>query len=110
VCRSPSAAEPSILSILAEQAGTVVTHQELIARVWPTTVVEEANLRVHVASLRKVLGDSLEEPRFIASFWHLANSLTAAGAADESDGIDNVTAAITTIGQRFANTSVSFTA
>ncbi|WEF33819.1 ATP-binding protein [Pseudoduganella chitinolytica] len=44
-----------ILATLATAAGATVTKAELIARVWPDTVVEEANLRVHVAALRKAL-------------------------------------------------------
>lgn len=44
-----------ILATLAAAAGATVTKAELIARVWPDTVVEEANLRVHVAALRKAL-------------------------------------------------------
>src|SRR5215468_8459689 len=45
-----------ILSALIERCGDVVGKEELIARVWPNTVVEEATLRVHIAALRKVLG------------------------------------------------------
>ena len=33
-----------ILLILLEQAGNVVSKQELIARVWPKSVVEDGNL------------------------------------------------------------------
>lgn len=56
-----------ILSALIERHGEVVTNQDLIARVWPATFVEEANLRVHIASLRKVLGDGPTKQRFIAN-------------------------------------------
>lgn len=45
-----------ILLILLEHAGNVVSKQELIARVWPKSVVEDGNLRVHMAALRKALG------------------------------------------------------
>jgi len=44
-----------ILATLIAQAGATVSKADLIARVWPDTVVEEANLRVHVAALRKAL-------------------------------------------------------
>jgi hypothetical protein len=44
-----------ILVAPVERAGEVVTHKELISRVWPGVIVEEANLRVHVSSLRKAL-------------------------------------------------------
>jgi predicted ATPase/DNA-binding winged helix-turn-helix (wHTH) protein len=45
-----------ILFALVERCGDVVGKEELLARVWPNTVVEEATLRVHIAALRKVLG------------------------------------------------------
>ncbi len=44
-----------LLLALVERAGEVIGKDELIARVWPQTFVEEGNLRVHVAALRKVL-------------------------------------------------------
>jgi predicted ATPase/DNA-binding winged helix-turn-helix (wHTH) protein len=55
------------LIALVERAGEVVTQRELISRVWPDVTVEEANLRVHIASLRKVLGDAREGARYIAT-------------------------------------------
>ena len=45
------------LIALVERAGEVVTQRELISRVWPVVTVEEANLRYHIANLRKALGD-----------------------------------------------------
>ena len=39
----------------------------LIARTWPDTVVDEAALRVHIAALRKVLGDGRAEMRYVAT-------------------------------------------
>ena len=44
-----------LLLALVERAGEVVSKEELIARVWPSTVVEENNLRVHIGTLRKLL-------------------------------------------------------
>ncbi len=46
-----------ILQVLVERAGSVVSKDALIAHVWPTSVVEEINLRVHIAALRRALGD-----------------------------------------------------
>src|SRR6185436_2590930 len=46
-----------LLAALVEQAGEVVGKQELMDRVWPDTFVEEANLSVNVATIRKALGD-----------------------------------------------------
>lgn len=56
-----------ILIALSERAGETVSKRELMQRVWPDTVVEEANLRVHIAALRKVLGDSGSQSNFVAN-------------------------------------------
>ncbi|WP_445221480.1 ATP-binding protein [Bradyrhizobium sp. Pa8] len=48
-----------ILAVLVERAGEVVSHKELLQRVWSDLVVEEANIRVHIAALRRILGDGL---------------------------------------------------
>ena len=54
------------LMALVERAGEVVTQRELIARVWPDVTVEEANLRVHIANLRKALGEG-QDARYIVT-------------------------------------------
>ena len=55
------------LIALVERAGEVVTQGELISRVWPDVTVEEANLRVQIASLRKLLGDGREGAHYIVT-------------------------------------------
>ena len=45
-----------ILELLIRAQGTLVSKDEIMRRVWPDTVVEENNLQVHVAALRKALG------------------------------------------------------
>ena len=52
-----------ILIALVGQAGQVVGKRELIERVWPDVIVEEASLRIHIAALRKVLGDGRDGAR-----------------------------------------------
>ncbi|WP_339432533.1 MULTISPECIES: ATP-binding protein [unclassified Pseudomonas] len=56
-----------ILQVLVERAGRVVRKEELIARVWPTSVVEEINLRVHIAALRRALGEGEKGHRYIVN-------------------------------------------
>lgn len=56
-----------LLIALVERAGEVVPKEELFKRVWPRTVVEETSLRVHIAALRKALGDGRDNKRFIAN-------------------------------------------
>jgi DNA-binding winged helix-turn-helix (wHTH) protein len=54
-----------ILAALVERAGEVVAKNELIARAWPTTVVEEGNLKLQVSALRRALGDGRAGHRYI---------------------------------------------
>jgi DNA-binding winged helix-turn-helix (wHTH) protein len=56
-----------ILIVLTEHAGEVVSHKELIRRVWRGLVVTPSSLRVHVAGLRKVLSERLGSSRYIAN-------------------------------------------
>lgn len=56
-----------ILQVLVEHAGRVVRKEQLIARVWPDSVVEEINLRVHIAALRRALGDGEKGQRYIVN-------------------------------------------
>jgi predicted ATPase/DNA-binding winged helix-turn-helix (wHTH) protein len=56
-----------LLAALAERKGEVVASDELIARVWPNTTVDEQNLRVQIAGLRKALADGHGDERFIAT-------------------------------------------
>lgn len=57
----------SLLVVLVGRAGEVVGKEELMALVWPRTVVEESNLRVHVAGLRRALRDGQNGNRFIVN-------------------------------------------
>jgi predicted ATPase/DNA-binding winged helix-turn-helix (wHTH) protein len=56
-----------ILITLVEGAGETIHKDQLIARTWPDTVVDEGALRVHVAALRRVLGDGRAGRRFISN-------------------------------------------
>lgn len=54
-----------LLILLVERAGAFVSYQEIFSTVWPRTVVVEGNLRVHIAGIRKALGEGIEGRRFI---------------------------------------------
>jgi DNA-binding winged helix-turn-helix (wHTH) protein len=45
-----------LLLVLLNARGEIVSKEEITRRVWPTTLVDESNLRFQVASLRKALG------------------------------------------------------
>jgi len=55
------------LAVLVQNRGRLMDKDELLSRVWPGTVVEEANLSQAVFTVRKILGDSPKDPRFIAT-------------------------------------------
>ncbi|GFE84176.1 hypothetical protein GCM10011487_61760 [Steroidobacter agaridevorans] len=54
-----------LLIVLVERAGEVVSHAELMRRVWRGLVVTPGNLRVHMTLLRKALGDGVDGARYI---------------------------------------------
>jgi predicted ATPase/DNA-binding winged helix-turn-helix (wHTH) protein len=56
-----------LLIFLAERPGEVIAKQELIDHVWSDVIVEEGSLRVHVAAIRKALGDGQFGNRYIAN-------------------------------------------
>ena len=56
-----------ILTALVERPGELVSKKELVGRVWPNTVVEESNVKVHVAALRRALGDGRDGNRYLVN-------------------------------------------
>src|SRR4030095_8274733 len=54
-----------ILAALVERPGEVVGKEELIARAWPQTFVEESNLKIQVSALRRALGDGQGGNRYV---------------------------------------------
>jgi predicted ATPase/DNA-binding winged helix-turn-helix (wHTH) protein len=56
-----------ILAALVERSGEVVAKEQLIARAWPQTFVEEANLKIQVSALRRALGDGRGGNRYVVT-------------------------------------------
>jgi predicted ATPase/DNA-binding winged helix-turn-helix (wHTH) protein len=56
-----------ILIALVERSGELVSKDELVARVWPNIFVEESNLKVQVAGLRRALGDRRGSNRYLVT-------------------------------------------
>jgi TolB-like protein/DNA-binding winged helix-turn-helix (wHTH) protein len=46
-----------VLDVLVERAGDLVSRDEFMTAVWPTTVVEDTNLNMQIAALRRVLDE-----------------------------------------------------
>ena len=53
------------LIALVEARGQLVSKETLMDRLWPGIFVEEANLSNQISLLRKALGDSTADPRYI---------------------------------------------
>src|ERR1700721_4252981 len=56
-----------ILLVLVRHNREVVTKDDLMKTVWPDTFVEEANLSRNVFMLRKALGESAQDHRYIVT-------------------------------------------
>ena len=56
-----------ILLVLVRHSQQVVTKDDLMKAVWPDTFVEEANLSRNVFMLRKALGESPQDRRYIVT-------------------------------------------
>ena len=54
-----------VLRYLVENAGRLVTQQELLDAVWPETYVQPEILRKYILEIRKALGDPPNQPAFI---------------------------------------------
>jgi TolB-like protein/tetratricopeptide (TPR) repeat protein len=50
-----------ILGVLIDRPGDLVSRAEIIDAVWPGTVVEDSNLNVQIATLRRILDDGRAE-------------------------------------------------
>jgi len=56
-----------LLQALLARPGEILSRSELEACVWPRSIVEDSSLRVHVAALRRALGDGVDGARYIAN-------------------------------------------
>src|ERR1700694_2827061 len=65
VLLTPKAFE--ILLLLVEKRGEVLLKEELMQSIWRNTVVEEGNLNRNISTVRKVLGESPGDHRYIVT-------------------------------------------
>src|SRR5215471_16785023 len=81
-----------VLGVLVERSGDLVSRDEIIAAVWPTTVVEENNLNMQIGALRRLLDHGRAEDsciqtvpgrgyRFVVSVRRVATEVHANAAA-----------------------------
>ena len=69
-----------LLVTLLEARGTIVDKMHIFQRVWPSTTVDESNLRFQMGVLRKVLGDDRDVIKTVAGRGYmLAEDLPSGG-------------------------------
>jgi DNA-binding winged helix-turn-helix (wHTH) protein/Flp pilus assembly protein TadD len=81
---SPKALD--VLDALLAHRGRTVEKDDLIGRVWPDTVVEEANLTQSIFMLRRALGDDPSASRYIATVARRGYRFVAAASERDDEG------------------------
>jgi len=77
-----------VLKLLIENAGSLVTKDELMETVWKDSVVEEANLTQTISVLRKTLGENAQQHRFIVT--ETGQGYRFVAEIEESDSSDEI--------------------
>lgn len=54
-----------VLVVLVQNSGRLLSKDDLMSAVWGDTVVEEGNLSLYISLIRKALGDSADDPRYV---------------------------------------------
>src|SRR5437773_4936261 len=76
------------LLVLIEHQGQVVTKDDLMKTLWPDTVVEENNLTQQISMLRKVLGERVNEHRYVVTVPGRGYSFVAEVSAPANGGMN----------------------
>ena len=62
--------EFSILKVLCQQKGKVISSEELFHQIWKDEYYTKNNtITVHIRHLREKMGDSFENPKYIKTVW-----------------------------------------
>jgi adenylate cyclase len=88
-----------VLRVLIERHGDLVAKDELMAAVWPNTVVEEANLTVQISTLRRVLDNGRPGASCIQTAPGRGYRFVAAVTRLEQAAVAEVSLASTAIGR-----------
>src|SRR5271169_2130475 len=77
----------ALLRALVERPGALVSKAALMEAAWPGQAVEESNLTVQIASLRKVLGEGPGGDRWIETMPRRGYRFIASVVAADADAI-----------------------
>ena len=83
-----------LLLLLVENSGRLVSKEELMAKVWPDSFVEDANLTQTISVLRKTLGENPNQHRFIVTEpgkgYRFVATVSQDVEAERTDGVESV--------------------
>ena len=71
-----------LLCTLIETRPRVVEKAELRARIWPNTYVVDANLNILIGEIRRALGDSAQDSKFIRTVYGVGYAFCGTAADD----------------------------
>lgn len=71
-----------LLCTLIETRPKVVEKADLRARIWPNTYVVDANLNILIGEIRRTLGDSAQDSRFIRTVYGVGYAFCGTAADD----------------------------
>ena len=74
-----------LLLTLIEHQGKVIDKDYILKKVWNGNIVEEGNLSVNIHSLRKALGDTVHEHKYIVTYPNRGYSFVAEARKIESE-------------------------
>lgn len=84
----------STLLLLVRNNGRIVEKDDLMKEVWPDEYVEEGNLAQHIFILRRALGESTENPRYIETVprrgYRFVATMIEPEAKPDDKGIDSL--------------------
>lgn len=89
-----------ILTALVERPGEVVSKRELMARAWPSTAVDDSNLKVNMVALRRAIDDGPGGAKYIATVTGRGYRFVAPVQATEAAGEAHSSTAAPTASQR----------
>lgn len=75
------------LLALVQRAGHVVDRDDLLRMVWPDTFITEETLTQNIATIRRALGDSSEQPEYVATIPRRGYQFVGVVKAELSNGI-----------------------
>lgn len=77
-----------LLLFLVQRNGQLVEKEEIIKHLWPDSFVEEGNLTNNISILRKALGDTAKDPKYIATLPKHGYRFVANVKALEDGGVE----------------------